>query len=184
MIHPRIDELLNTDAGGVDSRYALVIVAAKRARQINDYHHQLGEGIGFEQAPPPLVESRSKNYLTMLRTTVLSGVAALVIAVDWLRFEDPRAGGGRPFLLAVLAIAPALVRPWWARVCAVVVSSFFAVCIAFSVAPQHIATAGTRFERGFLDFYDYRLPFDPLELVRMEVELVNDGPVTIVLDVI
>jgi len=94
-------------------------------------------------------------------------VAALVIAVDWLRFEDPRAGGGRPFLLAVLAIAPALVRPWWARVCAVVVSSFFAVCIAFSVAPQHIATAGTRFERGFLDFYDYRLPFDPLELVRM-----------------
>ena len=39
MIHPRIDELLDN----VDSRYALVIVAAKRARQINDYHHQLGE---------------------------------------------------------------------------------------------------------------------------------------------
>jgi DNA-directed RNA polymerase subunit omega len=61
VIHPRIDELLEN----VDSRYALVIVAAKRARQINDYHHQLGEGIGFENAPPPLVESRSKNYLTM-----------------------------------------------------------------------------------------------------------------------
>ena len=61
MIHPRIDELLTQ----VDSRYALVIVAAKRARQINNYHHQLGEGIGFEEAPPPLVESRSKNYLTM-----------------------------------------------------------------------------------------------------------------------
>ena len=40
MIHPRIDELLDN----VDSRYALVIVAAKRARQINNYHHQLGEG--------------------------------------------------------------------------------------------------------------------------------------------
>ena len=65
MIHPRIDELLNAEAGGVDSRYALVIVAAKRARQINNYHHQLGEGMGFEEAPPPLVESRSKNYLTM-----------------------------------------------------------------------------------------------------------------------
>ena len=61
MIHPRVDELLDN----VDSRYALVIVAAKRARQINNYHHQLGEGIGFEDAPPPLVESRSKNYLTM-----------------------------------------------------------------------------------------------------------------------
>ena len=60
MIHPRIDELLDN----VDSRYALVIVAAKRARQINDYHHQLGEGT-FDDFPPPLVESRSKNYLTM-----------------------------------------------------------------------------------------------------------------------
>jgi DNA-directed RNA polymerase subunit omega len=65
MIHPRIDQLLDTANGGVDSRYALVIVAAKRARQINNYHHQLGEGMGFEEAPPPLVESRSKNYLTM-----------------------------------------------------------------------------------------------------------------------
>jgi DNA-directed RNA polymerase subunit omega len=65
VIHPRIDQLLDTDNGGVDSRYALVIVAAKRARQINNYHHQLGEGMGFEEAPPPLVESRSKNYLTM-----------------------------------------------------------------------------------------------------------------------
>ncbi|HZS29937.1 MAG TPA: DNA-directed RNA polymerase subunit omega [Gaiellaceae bacterium] len=60
MIHPRIDELLDD----VDSRYALVIVAAKRARQINNYHHQLGEGT-FGDNLPPLVESRSKNYLTM-----------------------------------------------------------------------------------------------------------------------
>ncbi len=59
MIHPRLDELLEN----VDSRYALVIVAAKRARQINNYHHQLGEGT-FDEIPP-LVESRSKNYLTM-----------------------------------------------------------------------------------------------------------------------
>ena len=60
MIQPRIDSLLDN----VDSRYALVIVAAKRARQINNYHHQLGEGT-FDDNPPPLVESRSKNYLTM-----------------------------------------------------------------------------------------------------------------------
>lgn len=67
MIEPRIDDLLpNTGYGSEPgSRYALVIIAAKRARQINNYHHQLGEGIGFEEAPPPLVESRSKNYLTM-----------------------------------------------------------------------------------------------------------------------
>jgi DNA-directed RNA polymerase subunit omega len=70
MIYPRIDELLEKVG---ESRYALVIVAAKRARQINNYHHQLGEGIGFEEAPPPLVESRSKNYLTMAMEEVARG---------------------------------------------------------------------------------------------------------------
>lgn len=39
--NPPIDELLNR----VSSKYALVIYAAKRARQINDYYNQLGEGI-------------------------------------------------------------------------------------------------------------------------------------------
>ena len=67
MIHPRIDELLNQ----VDSRYALVIVAAKRARQINNYHHQLGEGT-FDEFPP-LVESRSKNYLAMSLEEISEG---------------------------------------------------------------------------------------------------------------
>jgi DNA-directed RNA polymerase subunit omega len=67
VIHPRIDELL----AKVDSRYALVIVAAKRARQINNYHQQLGEGT-FD-VPPPLIESRSKNYLTMSLEEVSQG---------------------------------------------------------------------------------------------------------------
>ena len=70
MIHPRIDDLLEKVDG---SRYGLVIVAAKRARQINNYHHQLGEGIGFDEAPPPLIESRSKNYLTMAMEEIARG---------------------------------------------------------------------------------------------------------------
>jgi DNA-directed RNA polymerase subunit omega len=69
VIHPRLDELLEN----VDSRYALVIVAAKRARQINNYHQQLGEGT-FEDFPPPLVESRSKNYLTMALEEISEGM--------------------------------------------------------------------------------------------------------------
>jgi DNA-directed RNA polymerase subunit omega len=75
MIEPRIDELLDhtqTD-GDPASRYALVIVSAKRARQINNYHHQLGEGMGLEDAPPPLVESRSKNYLTIAFEEIAEG---------------------------------------------------------------------------------------------------------------
>jgi DNA-directed RNA polymerase subunit omega len=67
VIQPRLDKLF----GNVDCRYALVIVAAKRARQINNYHHQLGEGT-FEELPP-LVESRSKNYLTMALEEIAEG---------------------------------------------------------------------------------------------------------------
>jgi DNA-directed RNA polymerase subunit omega len=71
MIHPRIDDLLQE----TDSRYALVIAAAKRARQINNYHHQLGEGT-FEDVVPPLVDSRSKNYLTMALEEISEGKIA------------------------------------------------------------------------------------------------------------
>ena len=39
--NPPIDDLLST----VDSKYSLVIFAAKRARQINAYYSQLGEGL-------------------------------------------------------------------------------------------------------------------------------------------
>ena len=103
----------------------------------------------------------------MLRTVVLSGLAAFVIAADWLRFEQPRSGGGRPFVLAVLAIAPALLRPWWLRLTGAAVSVFFGLCLAFSVSPLHIGDVGPRFSRGFLDFYDFRIPIDPAQHVRM-----------------
>ena len=69
MIYPRVDDLLTN----VDSRYALVIISAKRARQINNYHHQLGEGT-FGDNLLPLVESRSKNYLTMAFEEVSDGM--------------------------------------------------------------------------------------------------------------
>jgi len=39
--NPPIDQLLDV----VDSKYSLVIMAAKRARQINAYYSQLGEGL-------------------------------------------------------------------------------------------------------------------------------------------
>ena len=51
MIEPKIDDL----QARVDSRYTLVILAAKRAREINSYYSQLGEGRG--EFIPPLVES-------------------------------------------------------------------------------------------------------------------------------
>ena len=68
MISPRVDRLLEV----VDSNYASVIVAAKRARQINSYYHNLGEGT-FDEFPPPMVETRSKNYLTIALEEVAQG---------------------------------------------------------------------------------------------------------------
>ena len=70
MMYPRLDDLLGNVEG---SRYGLVIASAKRARQINNYHHQLGEGT-FDDFPPPLVESRSKNDLTMALEEVSEGM--------------------------------------------------------------------------------------------------------------
>lgn len=52
IINPPIDELLTR----ADSKYALVIDAAKRARQINAYYAQLHEGL-FEYVGP-LVDTR------------------------------------------------------------------------------------------------------------------------------
>src|SRR2546430_10043506 len=105
----------------------------------------------------------------MLKTVLLAGLASLVIAVDWLRFEEPRSGGGRPFILAVLAIAPALVGPLWLRLTGVVVSVLLAISVAFSLSPfalwpggdGFLGSLGLGFGKGCLDFYDYRLPIDP-----------------------
>ena len=55
IINPPIDELLEV----VDSKYRLVIMAAKRARQINAYYSQLGEGL--LEYVGPLVETRSQE---------------------------------------------------------------------------------------------------------------------------
>jgi DNA-directed RNA polymerase subunit omega len=50
-----IDELLDK----VDSKYTLVHLSARRAREINDYYHSLGEGLG--QYTPPLVDQVDSN---------------------------------------------------------------------------------------------------------------------------
>ena len=68
VISPRIDRLLDN----VDSNYASVLVAAKRARQINSYYHNLGEGT-FDEFPPPMVDTISKNYLTIALEEVAAG---------------------------------------------------------------------------------------------------------------
>lgn len=69
MIKPRVDRLL----AHTDSHYAAVVVAAKRARQINTYYHNLGEG-NFGEYPPPMVETQSgENYLSIALEELAQG---------------------------------------------------------------------------------------------------------------
>jgi len=59
MINPPIEELL----GRVDSKFSLVTLAARRARQINSYFNHLGEGLGT--MVPPQVSSVSRKPLSI-----------------------------------------------------------------------------------------------------------------------
>jgi DNA-directed RNA polymerase subunit omega len=71
MIEPKIDDLL----AQVDSKYTLVILAAKRAREINSYYSQLGEGRA--EYIPPLVETGLRNKpLTIALQEIAGGKIA------------------------------------------------------------------------------------------------------------
>jgi len=59
MINPPIEELLDR----VGSKFALVTLAARRARNINAYFNQLGEGLGH--MVPPQVSSVSRKPLSI-----------------------------------------------------------------------------------------------------------------------
>lgn len=59
MIEPQVEGLL----GITDSKFRLVTLGAKRARQINSYFGQLGEGLG--SSVPPQVTSTARKPLTI-----------------------------------------------------------------------------------------------------------------------
>ena len=59
MISPKIENLL----GQVDSKFALVTLGARRARNINSYFNQLGDGLGH--MVPPQVSSTARKPLSI-----------------------------------------------------------------------------------------------------------------------
>ena len=78
LMEPRIETLMNK----VDSKFTLVTLAAMRAREINDYYNQLGEGLG--RIVPPQVTSVSRKPLS---------IAMEEVAADKITYEriDPAA---------------------------------------------------------------------------------------------
>src|SRR5436305_9465563 len=59
LMQPKLEELLSK----VDSKFTLVTLSAMRAREINDYYNQLGEGLG--RIVPPQVTSVSRKPLSI-----------------------------------------------------------------------------------------------------------------------
>ncbi|MDO5097779.1 MAG: DNA-directed RNA polymerase subunit omega [Corynebacterium sp.] len=66
---PPIDELL----GRVSSKYALVIFAAKRARQINSYFQQEDEGV-FEFVGPLVTPKNQEKPLSIALREIEAGL--------------------------------------------------------------------------------------------------------------
>ena len=59
MIEPAIGRVLEK----VETRFGMVVLSARRARQINAYFNQLGEGLG--SYVPPQVHSLSRKPLSI-----------------------------------------------------------------------------------------------------------------------
>jgi DNA-directed RNA polymerase subunit omega len=67
LMHPLLENLSDQ----VDSKFTLVSLAAKRARQINSYFNQLGEGLGT--IVPPQVTSLSRKPLSISLEEIEAG---------------------------------------------------------------------------------------------------------------
>lgn len=67
LMEPRMEGLLDK----VNSKFTLVTLSATRAREINDYYNQLGEGLG--KIVPPQVTSTSRKPLTIALEEIEAG---------------------------------------------------------------------------------------------------------------
>lgn len=83
LMHPLLEDLQSK----VDSKFTLVSLAAKRARQINSYFNQLGEGLGT--IVPPQVTSLSRKPLSI----ALEEIEAGKIVYERTDEEEPAADG-------------------------------------------------------------------------------------------
>ena len=97
LMSPRMEELLER----VDSKFTLVTLSAMRAREINDYYNQLGEGLG--KIVPPQVTSVSRKPLSIALEEVEDGK---IVAIP--KPEEPEAEAGEEGTDAAAAAEAAL----------------------------------------------------------------------------
>jgi DNA-directed RNA polymerase subunit omega len=87
MMNPPIEGLLEA----ADSKFRLVTLGAKRARQINSYFGQLGEGLGA--IIPPQVTSVARKPLSIAFEEVAAGK---IIPIEPEPELEDEAGEGEP----------------------------------------------------------------------------------------
>jgi DNA-directed RNA polymerase subunit omega len=97
-MEPRIESLLACE----DSKFTLVTLAARRAREINDYYNQLGEGLG--KIVPPQVTSVSRKPLSIALEEIEAGkiVPVPVIPDEEGADEESEEGADAPELEVVV----------------------------------------------------------------------------------
>jgi len=116
------------------------------------------------------------------RTIAVSIPALVVVAVAWLRLEQPVGSLWRVLALLALALAAALPRRRSLRVIGAVVAIVVAARVALGVdlvpwrldrpgsvfgLSDSLSALGTQISNGFSDFYSSTLPFDPRVHVAM-----------------
>lgn len=82
MMNPKIEDLLSK----VDSKFTLVTLASLRARQINSYFGQLGDGIGSNV--PPQVTSVARKPLSIAFEEISADKIVAVPLADDVASDD------------------------------------------------------------------------------------------------
>ena len=82
LINPEIEGLLDT----TESKFGLVVLGARRARQITSYYGQLGEGLGA--SVPPQITSTFRKPLSMALEEVSVGKIVPIELPDEPEIEE------------------------------------------------------------------------------------------------
>ena len=85
LMNPEIEGLLDT----TDSKFALVVLGARRARQITSYFGQLGEGLGAS-VPPQITSTSSKPLSIAFEEVSVEKIVPIETFV--LIFDEPSRG--------------------------------------------------------------------------------------------
>lgn len=92
MIDPPIEQIIRKTGG----RFNLVVLASRRARQINNYYTQLGGGIG--SYAPPQVHSLSHKPLTIALEEIQADKLTVAAGEDASGKQEEEAGLDEAFV--------------------------------------------------------------------------------------